>query len=146
MMPILMLACVCPTTGQPDVFLAMLGHVESGNNDEVLGDRGLAVGRYQLHKQYVAECNRIAKKSNKGHVPWLPIERLRGDTSGIMVCTWMAYWVPRMEKKFGRILTDQDKLSLHRWGSTRWHPSCVNHPVDVKRWEKAQEYMKGQKP
>jgi hypothetical protein len=63
-----------------------------------------------------------------------------------MVLTWMAYWVPRMEKKFGRTLTDQDKLSLHRWGPTKWHPKCVEHPVDIARREKAQAYLEGQKP
>ncbi len=139
-MPLILLAVVVPATIPPDVFLDLLGYVESDNNNSAVGDRGQAVGRYQLHKNYVDECNRIVHRQDRPGM-WKYSDRTIQNHAGNMVLTWMSYWVPKMEKKYHWSLTMQDKLSLHRFGPTRWCPKCNDHPVDKARWEKAKKYL-----
>jgi hypothetical protein len=132
-------------TGQRDVFLDLLGYVESGNNDAAVGDGGKALGRYQLHKEYVDECNRIASLEYGHEIqPWSYEDRLSPQRSGAMVVKWTGHWVAKMEKKCHIVMTNQDRLSLHRWGPTKWCPKCNEHPVDVSRWEKAKQYLEAQ--
>jgi hypothetical protein len=38
------------------------GHIPEEDRDTALGDGGAALGRYQIHRIFVAECNRILRR------------------------------------------------------------------------------------
>lgn len=69
------------------VVLGILLSIESGGNDNAVGDGGKAVGAYQIWPIYVAEANRIV-----GEERWTLDDRWDRTKSEEMVSTVLAYW------------------------------------------------------
>ena len=95
-----------------EALLDAIAEVESGNNPNAVGDRGKAVGAYQLHEIYVAECNRIAKTAYTAADRYDPIK------SRDIARRVLTYWGKRLEKDLGRAATAGDIAKIHngfRW-------------------------------
>jgi len=54
-----------PTASAFNVNLDALAMVESGGNPKAIGDNGLALGEFQLHKEAVLDANRFLKAKFK---------------------------------------------------------------------------------
>lgn len=95
-----------------DALLDAIAEVESGNNPNAVGDRGKAVGAYQLHEIYVKECNRIAKTD------YAAGDRRDPAKSREITRLVLTYWGKRLEKDLGRPATAGDIAKIHngfRW-------------------------------
>ena len=148
MMPLILLAAVVPMTDQADAvseeLLDVLALVESNSMADAVGDGGRSVGAFQIQEAMVAEANRIMYlRYGRGIrvVPFTAADRLNPARSRLVARIFLVHWSSRMARKHRHAMTEQDLISLWRWGSTRWRPKCVDHPVDKARWEKACKYL-----
>jgi hypothetical protein len=57
-------ACFAINKEIPDEFFKVLGVIESNNQDKCVGDNGLALGRYQIHKNYYLDAKKYDKTIN----------------------------------------------------------------------------------
>lgn len=59
---IMFLLIVTPCAGQSAKLLAAIRQVESGGNDQAVGDNGKAIGPYQIHRVYWQDAVEFDKK------------------------------------------------------------------------------------
>jgi hypothetical protein len=107
-----------------------IAHVESRGIDCAVGDTGKALGRYQLHKIYVDDVNRIAKTSYTYN------DRLDAKKSLSMVKIYLNYYGKRYTKITGKPATDEIKARIHNGG-----PDGFRKLSTVEYWNKVKEAM-----
>ena len=75
----------------PRRLIEAIACVESGNNAGAVGDRGKAVGKFQIHKIYVDEVNRISgiRKLNRR---FTYEDRFHPEKSREMVMIYLTFW------------------------------------------------------
>jgi hypothetical protein len=108
-----------------------IAYVESRGIDCAVGDNGKALGRYQLHKIYVDDVNRIAKTSYTYN------DRLDAKKSLSMVKIYLNYYGKRYTKITGKPATDEIKARIHNGG-----PDGFRKLSTIKYWNKVKEAMK----
>ena len=78
-----------------DRLLDAIMQVESGGRADVVGDKGEAIGAYQLHRIYVDEVNRIlyiTSKRKNAIDTYGYADRLDRDKSRSMTLIYLTYW------------------------------------------------------
>lgn len=107
-----------------------IAYVESRGIDCAVGDNGRAVGRYQLHKIYVDDVNRIAKTN------YTYTDRLDAEKSLSMVKIYLDYYGKRYTRLTGKPVTDEVKARIHNGG-----PDGFRKQSTSGYWEKVKEAM-----
>ena len=105
-----------------DGLLNKIAYVESKNNDKAVGDKGKAIGRFQIWKTYVDETNRICKLKKNGKI-FTYNDRYSGKKSREMVKIYLEFWGSRYEKATGKKADDAVLAKIHNghafWTKTR---------------------------
>ncbi|MBO4304637.1 MAG: transglycosylase SLT domain-containing protein [Lentisphaeria bacterium] len=94
--------------------LAYLVYVESGGNPAAVGDRGRAVGLYQIHPIYVADVNRIAGTF------YTLSDRTDPAKSREMVMIYLRHYGERYERITGKKATLEILAAIHNGGPDGW--------------------------
>lgn len=117
--------------------LNAIAEVESSGKGYVVGDGGKAVGKYQIHKQYVDEVNRILKlrKINK-HYTYN--DRLNPNKSMEMVAHYLTFWGRQYEKRTGKPATMEVLAKIHN-GHAFWTRNPQN-PKNMKYFNNIENY------
>ena len=104
-----------------DKLLNAIACVESNNNDFAIGDKGNAVGRYQIWKSYVNEVNRICKlkKNNKF---FYYKDRKNHKKSKEMVKIYLDFYGRLYERNTKKTATNEVLAKIHN-GHTFWKRS-----------------------
>ena len=90
--------------------LSAIAWVESRNNDYAIGDNGEAVGRYQLHRIYVDDVNRIAGTS------YTYADRTDPLKSRQMVEIYLNYYGEVYRQRTGKRPTAEVLARIHNGG------------------------------
>lgn len=114
--------------------LEAMAIVESNRNDRAIGDSGKAIGRYQLHKIYVDDVNRIFKTA------FAYEDRTDPQKSKEMVVLYLRHYCKRYERTTGGKATDEVKARIHNGGPNGW-----NKESTLKYWIKVKKVMENQK-
>ena len=102
----------------PERLLEAISIVESNNNDRAIGDSGKAVGRFQIHKTYVDEVNRICKLKRIGKT-FTYEDRTDGKKSREMVVIYLSFWGDQYQKNTGKTATMEVIAKIHN-GHAFW--------------------------
>jgi hypothetical protein len=112
-----------------DDLLQAIGQVESGNNDDAVGDNGKALGRYQIWYVYWKDA-----------VEYDP--SIGGEYSDVTDPDYakkivLAYWARYATKgRLGHEPTDEDKARIHNGG-----PNGHKKDSTLKYWDKVQDVI-----
>ena len=124
-----LLASVTLSLPARDLYEA-ISYVESRGIDCSVGDNGKALGRYQLHKIYVDDVNRIANTNYTYN------DRMDAEKSLAMVKIYLDYYGKRYTRLTGKTATDEVKARIHNGG-----PNGYKKPATLKYWLKVKEAM-----
>lgn len=108
-----------------------IAEVESGgqiNRDTCVGDKGKAVGRYQIWETYVDDVNRIL-----GYKKYSYEDRKNASKSIQMVYIYLTHYGKRYERLTGKKCTDEIYARIHNGGPNGWRKEST-----VKYWHKVQ--------
>lgn len=108
-----------------DVLIPALIQVESGGNEKAVGDKGRAKGILQLHKIYINDVNRIAKK-NFVHDDAFDVEK-----SKQIVKIYLLHYGKKYEKKTGKKVSDEILARIHNGGPRGYEKASTE-----KYWNK----------
>lgn len=108
-----------------------IAYVESRGIDCAVGDNGKAVGRYQLHKIYVDDVNRIAGTN------YTYTDRMNAAKSLDMVKIYIDHYSRHYTATTGLVATDDIKTRIHNGG-----PYGYLKDETKKYWERIKEAMK----
>jgi len=89
-----------------DDLLNAIEFVESGGNNQAIGDNGKAIGAFQIWKIYVDDCNRII-----GNNKYSYSDRLSPSKSRQMVKVYIGHYAT--EKRLKRPPTFEDMAAMH---------------------------------
>ena len=107
--------------------LAYLVSVESGGNPAAVGDRGRAVGLYQIHPIYVADVNRIAGAR------YTLSDRTDPAKSREMVVIYLRHYGERYERITGKKATLEVLAAIHNGGPNGWKkPKSTEYAKKMK--------------
>lgn len=126
---IALLAIATAAVQAADLFTA-IATVESNGNDYAVGDRGRAIGRYQLWKVYVDDVNRIAGTS------YTYADRTDPEKALQMVKIYIGHYAARYERLTGKTATDEVKARLHNGG-----PNGYKKGATIAYWNKVKKEM-----
>jgi len=101
-----LLLCTVAGANPPSRLLDAIEQVESGKNSSAIGDKGRAIGSFQLWKIYVDDCNRIL-----GEDRYTYSDRLSPILSRQMVIVYIRHYAT--EKRLKREPTLQDMAAIH---------------------------------
>lgn len=118
------------TVNAKDVYSAIAA-VESNNRDSAIGDKGNAVGRYQIWKIYVDDVNRISGKK------YTYDDRKDAVKSLEMVKIYTDHYGKRYERLTGKKVTDEVKARIHNGGLNGYKKAAT-----LKYWNKVKKEMK----
>lgn len=124
-----LLASTSMTLHATDLYEA-IARVESRGIDCAVGDDGKAAGRYQLHKIYVDDVNRIAKTNYTYN------DRFDAEKSLTMVKIYLSHYGKRYTRLTGKPATDEVKARIHNGG-----PNGFRKPATLQYWNKVKEAM-----
>lgn len=108
-----------------------IAYVESRGIDCSVGDNGKAVGRYQLHKVYVDDVNRIADAQYTYADRTNPIKSLE------MVKIYIGHYSDVYTMETGLPATDEIKARIHNGG-----PYGYRKDSTLNYWKEVKEAMK----
>ena len=138
--------CVCFSSMAVQVSEKLLNGiaiVESKNKDNAIGDSGKAVGRFQIHKEYVDEVNRICKIKKNGK-SFIYTDRYDGKKSREMVKIYLEFWGKQYEKVTGKKANDAVLAKIHNghvfWGKVKSKNVRYQNRVNAY-WKKVQAAM-----
>ena len=97
--------------------------VESGNNDQAIGDQGRALGPLQIHKAVVLDVNRFTKSNYRHH-------DMTNRVAARAVC--QAYL-----EHYGRGKTTEQQARIWNGG-----PTGDRKPVTLAYWRRVQKAIK----
>lgn len=112
-----------------DIYEA-IAYAESRGIDCAVGDNGKALGRYQIHKIYVNDVNRIAKTN------YTYDDRLDAEKSLAMVKIYLDYYGRRYTILTGKPVTDEVMARSHNGG-----PDGFRKQSTVAYWNRVKEIM-----
>jgi hypothetical protein len=112
-----------------DVYEA-IAIVESQGNDNAVGDKGKAIGRYQLWEVYVLDVNRISKKK------YCSDDRKDPAKSLEMVKIYTGYYCERYTRLTGKEATAETIARVHNGGPNGWKKQATD-----KYWNKIKREM-----
>ena len=106
--------------------------VESSNRPKAVGDKGAAVGVYQLHRGYIKDVNRIYGTRFTPEDRWDPIK------SHQIVRLYLAHYGRVYTRVTGKPVTCETLARIHNGGPKGWRKSATG-----SYWAKVQQEMKG---
>lgn len=121
----------------PKNLLDAIVQVESDGNNSAVGDKGKAIGRFQIWKTYVDECNRIIKLKKLGK-SFSYEDRLDSKKSEEMVVIYLSFWGDQYERKTGNKATLEVLAKIHN-GHAFWNRSRSN-PKNNKYFRNLESY------
>lgn len=105
----------------PEKLLDAIATVESNNDDKAIGDKGRAIGRFQIWKTYVDEVNRICKLKKNGKT-FSYEDRKDAVKSREMVRIYLEFWGRQYERNTGKKATLEVLAKIHN-GHAFWKRS-----------------------
>ena len=105
----------------PEKLLDAIATVESNNDDKAIGDKGRAIGRFQIWKTYVDEVNRICRLKKNGKT-FSYEDRKDAVKSREMVCIYLEFWGRQYERNTGKKATLEVLAKIHN-GHAFWKRS-----------------------
>lgn len=93
-----------------DTLIPALIQVESGGNEKAVGDKGRAKGALQLHKIYIDDANRIAKKN------FIYDDAFDIEKSKQIVKIYLIHYGKNYEKKTGKKVSEEVLARIHNGG------------------------------
>lgn len=107
-------------------FYKAIATVESNNNDQAVGDKGRAVGRYQIWKIVVDDVNRIIGKKH------FTYEDRKDPIKAKQMCAiYIAHYSRVYERKTGKKATAEIKARIWNGGPNGWRKESTQ-----KYWNK----------
>lgn len=103
-----------------------IAKIESNNNDQAVGDKGRAVGRYQIWKVVVDDVNRIIGRNHFTYA-----DRKDAKKSRQMCAIYLAHYSKVYERKTGKRATAEIKARIWNGGPNGWRKSST-----IKYWNK----------
>lgn len=110
--------------------LPAIAKVESDNNPSAIGDKGAAVGIYQIHPAYVKDVNRIANTNFK------LIDRYDVEKSKQMVTTYLWHYGKAYIQKTGKLPDFEVLARIHNGGPDGWKKKST-----MRYWEKVKREL-----
>ena len=104
--------------------------VESGGDDNAIGDGGKALGCLQIHAIYVRDVNRIAG-TEYTHTD--AFDRVKSIT---MTGIYLAHYGKRYTRITGKPVTYEVLARIHNGGPDGW-----KKPATLKSWKKVRKVM-----
>lgn len=117
-----------------DILLPALMIVESGGDPAAIGDKGLAIGAYQIHRAYWTDGTESLK------VQWPYSDAYRADRAAKVVRAYLLRYGRAYERKTGRKATLEVLARLHNGGPAGWKKHAT-----VKYWKKVEKQIAVQK-
>ena len=105
----------------PEKLLDAIATVESNNDDKAIGDKGRAIGRFQIWKTYVDEVNRICRLKKNGKT-FSYEDRKDTVKSREMVRIYLEFWGRQYERNTGKKATLEVLAKIHN-GHAFWKRS-----------------------
>ena len=105
----------------PEKLLDAIATVESNNDDKAIGDKGRAIGRFQIWKTYVDEVNRSCKLKKNGKT-FSYEDRKDAVKSREMVRIYLEFWGRQYERNTGKKATLEVLAKIHN-GHAFWKRS-----------------------
>ena len=105
----------------PEKLLDAIATVESNNDDKAIGDKGRAIGRFQIWKTYVDEVNRICGLKKNGKT-FSYEDRKDAVKSREMVRIYLEFWGRQYERNTGKKATLEVLAKIHN-GHAFWKRS-----------------------
>ena len=105
----------------PEKLLDAIATVESNNDDKAIGDKGRAIGRFQIWKTYVDEVNRICRLKKNGKT-FSYEDRKDAVKSREMVRIYLEFWGRQYERNTGKKATFEVLAKIHN-GHAFWKRS-----------------------
>lgn len=131
---IALVAIAALTASAKDLYEA-IAIVESNGNNYAIGDKGKAVGRYQIWKIYVDDVNRICKLKRIAK-RYTYADRTNPVKSLEMVKIYTDFYAARYERLTGKKATDEIRARIHNGGLNGW-----KKPATLKYWSKVKKEM-----
>ena len=107
----------------PEKLLDAIATVESNNDDKAIGDKGRAIGRFQIWKTYVDEVNRICRLKKNGKT-FSYEDRKDAVKSREMVRIYLEFWGRQYERNTGKKATLEVLAKIHN-GHAFWKRSNI---------------------
>lgn len=102
----------------PKKLIDAIAQVESKGECNAVGDKGKAIGKFQLWKVYVDEVNRICTMKKTGRV-FTYEDRLNSEKSEEMVCIYLKFWGNQYERNTKQKATLEVLAKIHN-GHAFW--------------------------
>lgn len=102
----------------PEKLLDAIATVESNNDDKAIGDKGRAIGRFQIWKTYVDEVNRICRLKKNGKT-FSYEDRKDAVKSREIVRIYLEFWGRQYERNTGKKATLEVLAKIHN-GHAFW--------------------------
>ena len=128
---LLYVAITLTATEVTNTLLDAIAYVESNYNDSAVGDGGTAVGRYQLHRIYVDDVNRIAGTHYTYSDRYDPVK------SRQMVIIYLTYYGDLYTRTTGNVATNEVLARIHNGG-----PYGYRKPATIRYWNKVNNKLK----
>ena len=129
----------------PENLLNAIAQVESNGDDSAIGDNGKAVGRFQIWKTYVDECNRISNIKKLGKT-FTYEDRLNPEKSEEMVIIYLSFWGNQYERKTKQTATLEVLAKIHNghafWNRSKSDPKNAKYFRNLERyWNKVKKEL-----
>ncbi len=113
-----------------DGLLNAIAKVESNCNDNIVGDNGKAFGRYQIHKIYVADVNRVCftKYTHKDCFDSYKAKKI--------VTLYLTHYGRLYEYNTGKKATNEVLARIHNGGCFGYKKQST-----IKYWNKVKKYL-----
>ena len=119
--------------------LDAIEQVESNCNPNAIGDKGNAVGSFQIWKIYVKDVNRILDLNNVKR-KYTYEDRYSRKKSREMVRIYLEHYGKRYEKLTGKEATEEIYSRIHNGGVNGWKKR-----VTIPYWGKVKKHLTGYK-
>lgn len=113
------------------ILAAALIALESGGNNQAVGDHGRAVGPLQVHAAVVADVNRAFGTSYQHR-------RMTNRADAVAVLN-RYLWLYARPERIGRAVTDEDRARIWNGGPDGWRRKATL--AYVARFDKARKEM-----
>lgn len=107
--------------------------VESNCDAFAIGDKGNAVGSFQIWKVYVDDVNRIIGKKKYTYD-----DRYDRKKSREMTRIYLEHYGKRYERITKKVATDEIYARIHNGGLNGWKKDST-----IKYWKKVKKHLKG---
>lgn len=127
---VLVIGIKCCAVDVPDKLVRAIAQIESHNNDLAVGDKGNAVGRYQIWPVVLTDIHRITGRKID------PDCRTDPTIARYILVTYLRHYGAVYERHTGRRATAEVLARIWNGGPLGW-----NKPDTIAYWKKIQKYM-----